>query len=179
MSNPYAAPDADIRTPGDEGEYQPRMFSLDGRIGRLRYLAWGFLLNIIAYIPMMLLMAVIVPNVAEESQSSMALVTTIPLLVLMIGISYVLSRRRLHDLNRSSWLFVLLFIPLVNIAVSLYLLFWPGTPGSNQYGLPPTKNNSALWIILVVALIVMLGIVAAVALPAYQDYIKAAADAAS
>ncbi|WP_308620614.1 DUF805 domain-containing protein [uncultured Desulfovibrio sp.] len=43
------------------------------------------------------------------------------------------SVRRLHDSDRSGWLALLLFVPLVNL-FCLALLFLPGTPGSNRYG---------------------------------------------
>ena len=42
--------------------------------------------------------------------------------------------RRLHDLGRSGWWVLLLFVPLVNIAMLIYIGFFKGTEGPNDYG---------------------------------------------
>ncbi len=52
-ANPYSAPDAALDT-GQDVLYQPKIFSFSGRIGRMRYLAYGIGLNI-------LLMALMIP----------------------------------------------------------------------------------------------------------------------
>lgn len=41
--------------------------------------------------------------------------------------------RRLHDTGRSGWRFLITFLPLVNIAILVFMLL-PSTPGPNQYG---------------------------------------------
>ena len=175
MSNPYAAPDADISLPGDDGEYQPKLFSFNGRIGRLRYIGWGFLFTLIAYIPMVIIGVILGASMEglEDPGSNLALIISIPIFVFMLAASFVVSRRRLHDLNRSAWFFLLFFIPLINIAISLYLLFWPGTVGSNRFGLQPAKNDKTIWIVLAVAIVVSLGLFAGVAIPAYQGFLEA------
>lgn len=43
---------------------------------------------------------------------------------------------RCHDLNKSGWLLLLMFIPIVNIVFFLYLIFKKGTDGYNDYGAP-------------------------------------------
>ena len=52
-ANPYSAPDAALDT-GQDDLYQPKIFSFSGRIGRMRYLAYGIGVNF-------LLMAVMIP----------------------------------------------------------------------------------------------------------------------
>lgn len=42
--------------------------------------------------------------------------------------------RRLHDLNTTGWKSILIFVPLVNFFMALYLFFYPGTKGKNLYG---------------------------------------------
>ena len=175
MSNPYAAPDADIRAPGEAEEYQPKIFSLNGRIGRARYLGWGMLLNLLAFIPLGIIAALVFPNMSADS-SSAPMLLMIPAYALLIFVSYVMARRRFHDLNRSSWFFLTLIIPIVNILATLYLLFWPGTLGSNNFGPPPVKNSSTIWIILVLGLVISIGILAAVGIPACLLYTSDAAD---
>ncbi|MEH6570216.1 MAG: DUF805 domain-containing protein [Halioglobus sp.] len=42
--------------------------------------------------------------------------------------------RRLHDIDRSAWWYLIIFVPVIGV---LLLIFWatmPGTEGSNQYG---------------------------------------------
>jgi hypothetical protein len=61
-------------------------------------------------------------------------------------------------------------VPLAN------LVFWfiPGTDGPNRFGRPTPPNGVfTLVLVWILPLIVVLGIVAAVALPAYQQYLSA------
>ena len=75
----------------------------------------------------------------------------------------------LFHFNTSGWLSLLMMVPLVN------LIFWfiPGSDGPNRYG-PPTPPNGAAVIVGAIAVPVVLigfvGILAAVAIPAYGDY---------
>ena len=52
--NPYNAPHATLDLPGESAPYQPSIISFNGRIGRLRYLAYSLGTQLI-------LMAVAVP----------------------------------------------------------------------------------------------------------------------
>ena len=54
---------------------------------------------------------------------------------------FSLGIRRLHDLDKSGWFALIYFIPVLNLALEIYLLFWKGTEGSNQYGSDPLQNN--------------------------------------
>lgn len=47
--------------------------------------------------------------------------------------------RRLHDLDLSGWWMLLMLVPLVNIFFALYMLFFKGTDGPNQYGDDPLQ----------------------------------------
>lgn len=81
----------------------------------------------------------------------------------------MLTIQRSHAFNTTGWLAILGLVPLVN------LIFWfiPGTDGQNRFGAKTPPNGVltliAVWIIPVVFI---LGIVAAVSIPAYQDYVK-------
>lgn len=48
--------------------------------------------------------------------------------------------RRLHDLDLSGWWMLLMLVPLVNIFFALYMLFFKGTDGPNQYGEDPLQS---------------------------------------
>jgi uncharacterized membrane protein YhaH (DUF805 family) len=52
-------------------------------------------------------------------------------------VSLAVGVRRLHDTNRSGFLYLLALIPLVGIII--LIVFWAqaGTPGSNEYGPDP------------------------------------------
>lgn len=47
--------------------------------------------------------------------------------------------RRLHDLNRPGWWALGIFIPGLNLVLSLYVSWWSGTKGENKYGPIPEK----------------------------------------
>ena len=55
--------------------------------------------------------------------------------VMYIPIAFFVTTRRLHDLGRSNWHFLTLFIPIYSIIVSLELLFKAPENGANAYGL--------------------------------------------
>ena len=49
--------------------------------------------------------------------------------------------RRLHDIDKSGWLFFISAIPVINILIMLFLLF-PGTEGENRFGQNPREYDS-------------------------------------
>lgn len=60
---------------------------------------------------------------------------------------FALHARRWHDLGQSGWWALVLFIPMVNFFVELYLIFAKGVAGKNEFGdpLPPdTKFLDAI-----------------------------------
>ncbi|WP_159429672.1 DUF805 domain-containing protein [Acidaminococcus timonensis] len=57
------------------------------------------------------------------------------LVMMVCGIS--LFVRRFHDMDRSGWWVLLLFIPVVHLAVYIYLLIRKGTEGDNRFGAVP------------------------------------------
>jgi uncharacterized membrane protein YhaH (DUF805 family) len=61
---------------------------------------------------------------------------TILLFLSTIVPSIAAAVRRLHDQDKSGWLVLLGFIPLINL-VLLVLLFLEGTKGDNKYGSDP------------------------------------------
>lgn len=169
MTNIYSAPTADLSAFQHEGDtYQPTVFQLKGRIGRVRYLAYSVctttLMSIVGGI-----LAVMFPR-ALPAYAILAL-TYIP----MIAVSLILVVRRLHDLDRNGWLSLLMLIPFLNFLFGLYLLFAAGSEEANQYGPPPSPNTTLVvvgaWIVPIVFVV---GILAAVAIPAYQQYVTRA-----
>lgn len=158
--NPYAAPQAAV---GDAPEQtQPvELFSVSGRIGRVRY---------IAYLLGLYILFAIFTVLASMVAGAFGQVLWLGYMVLV----FMLTIQRCHDFNTTGWLSILSLVPLVN------LIFWfiPGTDGSNRYG-PRTPPNStgAIVMVWILPAIAVIGIIAAVAIPAYQTYAKRAAEA--
>ena len=144
-ASPYAPPRAAV---GDDlAEFSTlKVFTIHGRIGRLRYLAWTLVLTVA-----MLVAAGII------STASFAVATASPtigiilgsllgfaLFVALVWVSVQIGVQRLHDLGWSGWLYLLNLVPLVNSIFPLLLLVLPGNTGTNQYGPPPPRNSRAV-----------------------------------
>jgi uncharacterized membrane protein YhaH (DUF805 family) len=65
-------------------------------------------------------------------------------LILSNWIAYVTCVKRLHDLNMTGWLALLLLIPYFNLLVILYLGIAPGTSSFNLYGAVPGSKEDSL-----------------------------------
>lgn len=50
------------------------------------------------------------------------------------------SVRRLHDIGKSGWWYLLILVPIVGCIVLLYWFAQDGTVGSNQYGTSPKEE---------------------------------------
>jgi uncharacterized membrane protein YhaH (DUF805 family) len=177
-ANPYTAPDASLAREQDE-LYQPKIFSFGGRIGRLRYLAYGIGTSII-------LMAVMIPILGgtmfaggfaggEQTMGALTMVAMVVFYVASIVLAVMFAKRRLNDMNRSGWWFLLFIVPLINLVMTIYVIFFPGTQGPNNFGPTPVANTLGVKILaLTLPVIMVVGIVAAIAIPAYQNYIMSA-----
>lgn len=171
--NPYQSPET-LSLVEDE-LYTPKVFALGGRIGRLRYLAYAVVANILLFFVIGILMSILIPMVGTGSEAALGaqVVITILLYGISFFITFVLARRRLNDLNKSGWLSLLLLVPIVNFFMGLYLLFFPGTKGTNDFGPAPIANSNWLWLALLGPLFGV-GILAAIAIPQYQAYVEKA-----
>lgn len=179
-ASPYQAPENELLTDSDAvGEV--RFFSYQCRIGRLRYLAHSMLLMVVSYLAIAvvgILAAVVGGAVGSTSVASVFVVLL--LLVGYVGLLYVsviMMIQRLHDQDLTGWLCLLMFIPIANLVLAVLLLFVPGTQGANRFGPPPPPNKTWHWILafaMPIGLVFIMGILAAVAIPAYQDYVERA-----
>ena len=160
--NPYQAPSAAVADAGDQT--QPvKVFSVSGRIGRARYIAYG--------VGFYILFGALAAGLSMALGAVGAALMAIGWVALVV-IGFMLTIQRCHDFNMSGWLSLLMFVPLAN----LIFLIIPGTDGPNRFGGPTPPNSLgvliAAWFL---PAIMVIGIVAAIALPAYQDYQKRAA----
>ncbi len=153
MENPYnspATPLAELQTP--DATYEPSIFSLSGRIGRLRYLAYSTILFAIgfAYIAYCVIhgMSWFVSGNPKGMTDQLALIGLgIPLFFLQWFAHIVFAFRRFTDTDNSGWLALLTLVPVIAHLVWFFLILCPGTNGSNRYGPAPSANPS--WVVLV------------------------------
>jgi uncharacterized membrane protein YhaH (DUF805 family) len=171
MSNPYAAPDAVLSDVAEDETYEPQIFSVNGRIGRLRYLAYSWLMMMVVVMCLGILTAILIPMVAGKNKGTGMMVMGL-MYIPIIAVSLIMAKRRFNDLDKSGWYSILILIPFVNFFVGLYLIFGPGTKGTNSYGPQPAKNS--MWMALIVLVIPVIGILAAIAIPQYQNYVMRA-----
>lgn len=177
MENLYSAPQADLsQEPTKDETYEPQIFSFSGRIGRLRYLAYHLAATILIYMVAGIVTA-IVSALSMDSTPNFGLIGVLSIIgfVVFIGTMFTATftyvKRRLNDLDQSGWWGIMMIIPFLNFFFGLYLVFAPGTKGGNSYGPEPCKNTTGVIIGgLMFPLIFVVGILAAVALPAYKDY---------
>ena len=173
MNNPYASPGTTVTDiGGDDERYQPRIFSTEGRIGRLRYLAYATVTTFVAVLVVGLFAALLMGITGSGNSGTGMAIMFGAIYIPVLAASFIMAKRRLNDLDRTGWLSLLLLVPLINVVMALYLMFWPGSAGSNRYGPKPVPNH---WAIILLALVIPLcGVLAAIAIPAYQDYTKRA-----
>lgn len=151
-------------------------FNAAGRFGRLSFLGWNGLIFLIFTFAVMIAFA-LVPGFSPEVEQGMPLSGLLLLVIMYLALiyfSFIFAIRRLHDRGHSGWLSLLMLVPALNIAFGLYLIFAKGDAHENQFGLPritQTWEKVLAWIYI---LILPLGILAAIALPAYQDYVQRA-----
>jgi uncharacterized membrane protein YhaH (DUF805 family)/Tfp pilus assembly major pilin PilA len=178
VNNPYAASNTstDGNMPQQAGQtYEPEIFALNGRLGRIRYLAYGIIINIVIMVVAGVLLGVLAAVIGSSNPGVFGILGFL-IYVPILAVSFILAKRRLNDLDQSGWLGLLLIVPLVNFFFGLYLLFAPGTRGPNRYGAEPCANNTGLIVVacLFPVGIMFVGILAAVAIPAYATYTKKA-----
>lgn len=152
--SPYAPPRANV------GESLPafatlKPFSVDGRIGRLRFLAWTMVLSLVA-LPIVGVFALIALGLVSGDSTTGLIFGGILAVFLFIGfmiVSILFSVQRLHDIGWSGWLWLLNLVPFVGSFFPLVIMVVPGNTGANRYGPPPPPNSTAvkvlcsLWIV--------------------------------
>ncbi|MDO9624203.1 MAG: DUF805 domain-containing protein [Pseudomonas sp.] len=149
-NTPYATPQAAV------GEVLPafgelNVFTVDSRIGRLRYLAWSLVL-IFAVTGIMAAVAIVM-GISEVLGGLLGLAVMIGMLVVSVQIGV----QRLHDIGWSGWLLLLNIVPIVNSVFWLLMLVVPGSQGANRFGSPPPANSTAVKILAGLFLAVLIG----------------------
>jgi uncharacterized membrane protein YhaH (DUF805 family) len=172
--SPYSTPKSEVGEATQEyGEL--KVFTVNGRIGRLRYLGWSMALMLLA----MLAYGIAAGVVAISPIAGGILM--IPVVIGTVVISVMIGVQRLHDIGWSGWLWLLNLIPLFGGVLALLMLVVPGSQATNRYGPPAPPNSGGViamaWGGLLLWIFAVIGILAAIAIPAYQDYTVRALEA--
>lgn len=152
--------------------------SANGRFGRLSYLAWNMLLGFFVMFCCVLI-AIIMPsmmaNMASGTGLSIGLILFFILIyAVMLYFIVIFSIRRLHDLNKSGWLSLIFLIPVVSLFFWIYISCAKGDERRNNYGQPRETRGweKVLAWIYIIMIPLSLILTVAVAIPAYQSYVK-------
>lgn len=113
-------------------------FSFEGRLNRKPYIIRSFIIFAAMFI-LFLLSYILFGNEYGYSSTPEDICDTLVVLAAIVA-NLSISVRRLHDLDKTGWLFLINFVPLLNVALEVYLIFVKGTEGPNQYGPDPLQN---------------------------------------
>jgi len=129
----------------EEGEHFSEAlnpYSAQGRIGRLRYLAWSMAALLTIGIPLYLVTSILA--FISSSLSFLSVLLFLAGAIVLIVCSFRFTIQRLHDIGLSAWLVLLLLVPVVGGIFSIALMIWPGSPERTLYGPPPPPNSTAV-----------------------------------
>ncbi|CRM22351.1 DUF805 domain-containing protein [Pseudomonas sp. 58 R 3] len=179
-ASPYAPPRAAV------GEYTEeystlKVFTIHGRIGRLRYLAWTLVLTLALLVAggIISTASFAVATASPTAGTILGVLLGLALFVALVWVSVQIGVQRLHDLGWSGWLYLLNLVPLVNSVFPILLLVLPGNAGANQYGPPPPRNSTAVKVLATLWLAfipVMLAIVVTLGMNGYLNQLEANMD---
>ncbi|MBJ2218531.1 DUF805 domain-containing protein [Pseudomonas sp. MF7453] len=147
-ASPYAPPRATV---GDDlPEFATlKVFTVHGRIGRLRYLAWTLALTVALLVATGIISTVgfAVATASPTIAIILGSLLGFALFVALVVVSVQIGVQRLHDMGWSGWLYLLNLVPVVNSVFPILLLVLPGNASANQYGAPPPPNSTAVKIL--------------------------------
>lgn len=119
-----------------------KFFQFSGRAPRREYwyfvlfsLIISFLIGLIDGVAGTMLTFGVDPNGIPIQTGIIGLLFSLFLLIPSIGIAV----RRLHDIGKSGWWYLIVLIPLIGILVLLYFLVMPSQEGENRFGAYPTN----------------------------------------
>lgn len=105
--------------------YKDKLFTTEGRLNR-----WAYFMNGLKLFGLMILGAI-----------TSGFLIGIPILIAAVVGNWMITIRRLHDLDKSGWWSLVSFIPYVNVAFGIYVLFFKGTTGPNRFGPDPLMES--------------------------------------
>ncbi len=159
----YQSPQADLSLEQASFEQKHSLFNLKGRMGRVRFLNYSFILPILlSLIPLTISMINVLaainkygtgdPKILAAGISSATVTAVWSYLILSIVFPLIAGMQRWHDLGKSGWLTLLQLLPLVTVI----LWFIPGEKQSNNFGAIPKENTALTFIPLTIFAMVIL-----------------------
>ena len=171
QNDAYRSPQSDVSDSYEGGVANVKPFTTQGRIGRAYYVIYSMGITTLIQIALVIFVFAIATT-GSELLAGIGGVAAALVYLGMLVFQFIWTIRRAHDASMSGWMSVLILIPLV------FLVFWfiPGTRGPNKYGPAPKRGPLGLAIAIgaILPAIFVLGILAAIAIPAYQDYTQRA-----
>ena len=158
----YQTPQSQVDQAGIEEYSEPRVFGVRGRIGRWRFIAYSFTALII-----FMIVAALVGAVGAQAPA-VSVVGMVIAYIAFFVYSVMISIQRSHDIDLSGWFAIIVLL--------FGFIFWfiPGTKGANRFGNEPKPNHAGIYIAALLFPIAYVGIIFAIAIPAYQGYIERA-----
>ena len=120
-----------------EAVFKELFFTSKGRLNRKSYICRSIFLSLVLGIIQLILE---LATAAIEALELLFAVMILALCIFGFVAGIMMLARSLHDLDKSGWWMLLLFVPLVNILFYIYILFFKGTEGPNQYGEDPLQQ---------------------------------------
>jgi uncharacterized membrane protein YhaH (DUF805 family) len=115
--------------------------NFSGRARRSEY--WYFTLaNFIFYVAIYIFIAAVVK--LSEPSVILGLINMLVALALFIP-SLAVSVRRLHDIGKSGWHFLISLIPIIGSILILVWFFTEGNRGTNEYGEDPKNPDGPVF----------------------------------
>ena len=109
--------------------------TFSGRAARPEYWWWVLFATVVSLLTNMIDAYVIasalgLPPFGEGSGQPLSLIVGLGLLLPGLAVTV----RRLHDIDRSGWWVLIVFIPVIGLLVLIYWMVQPGTEGENRFG---------------------------------------------
>ncbi|XOZ33624.1 DUF805 domain-containing protein [Halomonadaceae bacterium KBTZ08] len=162
-TNPYQTPEGNLQQE-DALQADVKVFSPRGRIGRLRYLAYLTALTLVTYAVVAIPLIMMVGSDGSEGVSVIFSLVNAVVSIAGAVLGIIWAIKRLHDLDKTGWLALLMIVPLANFIMMLILLFAPGTPSINRFGPPPVPNTTGvkvlacLFPVLLLVIAILMGV---------------------
>jgi uncharacterized membrane protein YhaH (DUF805 family) len=67
-------------------------------------------------------------------------------LIIQLGLllpGFTVAFRRLHDVDKSGWWMLILFLPIIGLLIYLYFMIKKGTEGENRFGADPLAGHAS------------------------------------
>ena len=144
-NNVYQAPQSTLIESDNQGVQPVKIFNVNGRMGRFAYLQYcygiPFIFFWIFYIGLIWIASEY--NSRSDFIMEFIVILAIGVLIVWLVLATLSSIQRCHDIDVTGFLFILVFIPVINIS----LLILSGSKGENRFGLKPGDNKVTVYIL--------------------------------